>query len=263
MRVSSTSMTMQLDAVGDVRRRFDDLEQRPQQAADDVRGAGNHAVGLVHRQHHRAVIIRLEHRLARLVGAQPLFAAQRMKALGEILQILALGGIDDADAVERNVQAPARRPSPWPRRRARWARPAAARKTAARPAKCAAPRLPGKTTRFGCRCNFSMTLPMKRMGVVSGFRFQVSSFKIAAKLLLVLRPRPRFYFSRMRMLAKRAYLATAAAGNLNSALRDKHLSVTLTPVRRIGKVPPCRRLTGQSMVNKSQKMKGQRTRDCR
>ena len=88
----------------DVRRRLDDLEERPQQAAGDVRRAGNHAVGLVHRQHHRAVIIRLQHRLARLGGAQPFFPAQRMEALGEILQVLAVGGIDDADAVERNIQ---------------------------------------------------------------------------------------------------------------------------------------------------------------
>ena len=89
MRVSSTSITMQLDAVRDVRRGLDDLEQRPQHAAGDVRRAGNQAVRLVHRQHHRAVIIRLQHRLARLGGAQALFAAQRIKALGEILQILA------------------------------------------------------------------------------------------------------------------------------------------------------------------------------
>ena len=58
----------------------------------------------MHGQHHRAVIIRLEHRLARLVGAQPLFAAQRMKARGKIAQILAVGGIDDPDAIERNIQ---------------------------------------------------------------------------------------------------------------------------------------------------------------
>ena len=80
---------MQLDAVVMSRRDLDDLEQRPQHAAGDVRRAGNQAVGLVHRQHHRAVIIRLQHRLARLGGAQPFFAAQRMKPFGEIFQILA------------------------------------------------------------------------------------------------------------------------------------------------------------------------------
>ena len=70
----------------------------------DVRRAGNQAVRLMHRQHHRAIIIRLQHRLARFGGAQAFFAAQRMKPFREIFQILARGGIDDADAFERNVQ---------------------------------------------------------------------------------------------------------------------------------------------------------------
>ncbi len=86
------------------RRDLDDLEQRAQHAAGDVGRAGNQAVRLVHRQHHRAEIIRLQHRLARFVGAQALFAAQRIKPLHEIFQVLARGGIDDADAFERNVQ---------------------------------------------------------------------------------------------------------------------------------------------------------------
>jgi hypothetical protein len=64
-------MTMQLDSRGDVRRSLDDLKQRPQHAAGDVRRAGNQAVGLVHGQHHRAVIIRLHHRLARLGARSP------------------------------------------------------------------------------------------------------------------------------------------------------------------------------------------------
>jgi hypothetical protein len=102
---------------------------------------------------------------------------------------------------------------------------------------------------------------MKRMGAVSGFRFQVSSFKITAKLLLILRPRLRtFAFLERGQGSTRNWMPTAA-GNLNSALRDRHPFVTLMSVRRIGKVPPCRRLAGQTMVNKCQKMKGQRARD--
>jgi hypothetical protein len=34
------------------------------------------------------------------VARSPFFAAQRIKAPGEIIQVLALGGIDDADMVE-------------------------------------------------------------------------------------------------------------------------------------------------------------------
>ncbi len=89
---------------GDVRRGLDDLKQRPQHAAGDMRRAGNQAVRLVHRQHHRAVKIRLHHRLARLGGAQAFFAADAVKPAGKILQVLAGGGIDDADAVQRNFQ---------------------------------------------------------------------------------------------------------------------------------------------------------------
>ena len=85
-------------------RGLDDLEQRPQQAAGDVRRAGNHAVGLVHRQHHGAEIIRLQHGLARFRRFHALFPAQPEKAIGKIVQFLALRRIDDPDAFERNIQ---------------------------------------------------------------------------------------------------------------------------------------------------------------
>ena len=84
----------------DVRGGADDLKQRPQYAARDVRCAGDEAVRLMHRQHHRAVKIRLEHRLTRLGLAQAFFAAQAEEPAGEIIQVLAGGGIDDADAVQ-------------------------------------------------------------------------------------------------------------------------------------------------------------------
>jgi hypothetical protein len=105
---------------------------------------------------------------------------------------------------------------------------------------------------------------MKRMGAVSGFRFQVSSFKIVNEnsssfFILV---RELLALREQGQGSTRKWMPTVA-GNLNSALRDRHLSFTLMSVRRIGKVPPCRRLAGQTMVNKCQKMKGQRARDSR
>ncbi len=147
---------------GDAGRDLDDLEQRPQHAAGDVGGAGNQAVGLVHRQHHGAEIIRLQHGLARLRRFDPLFPAQPEKAVGEIVQFLALGGLmmrmpssgifspsatalifaavteHDGRAQPQRIKLPGRLQD--------------ARFLAF-----------GKTTRLGCRCNFSMTLPMKRM----------------------------------------------------------------------------------------------------
>ena len=83
---------------------FDDLEQGPQDAAGDLVGAGNEAIGLVHRDHHGAEVIGLEHGLARFQRLEPLVAAQHFKAVGEVLQVLALGRIDDADAFEGNAQ---------------------------------------------------------------------------------------------------------------------------------------------------------------
>ena len=85
---------------GDVRHGFHDLKQRTQHAAGDVRRAGNQAVRLVHRHHHRAEIIRLQHRLARFSGANSLVAAKRMESLDEIIQIFAFDGVDDADALD-------------------------------------------------------------------------------------------------------------------------------------------------------------------
>ena len=66
--------------------------------------AGHEPVRLVHGHHHRPEIIRLEHRLARLAFLDALAAAQNAEAAREILQLLALGGVDDADAFEREVQ---------------------------------------------------------------------------------------------------------------------------------------------------------------
>ncbi len=93
-----------------IRRHLDDLKQRPQDTARDVRSAGNQAIGLVHRQHHRPVEIRLQQRLARLGRPQPLLAAQGMEPFREILQILAGGRVDDADALQRKIQIRRHRP---------------------------------------------------------------------------------------------------------------------------------------------------------
>ena len=93
----------------DVRRGLDDLEQRPQHAAGDVRRPGNQAVRLVHGQHHRAVEIRLQHGFARLGLAQALFRGARDRGVGEIFQVFARGGIDDAHAFQRNFQILRRR----------------------------------------------------------------------------------------------------------------------------------------------------------
>ncbi len=95
---------MQLDAVVMFGAGLMIWNKRPQQAAGDVRCAGNHPVRLVHRQHHRAEIIRLQHGLARFRGLHALFPAQPEKAVGKIFQFLALRRVDDADAFERNVQ---------------------------------------------------------------------------------------------------------------------------------------------------------------
>jgi hypothetical protein len=59
----------------------------------------------VHRHHHGAEIIRLQHRIARFGSAHPLFAAQPEQTIRKIVELFARGGIDDADAIERKVQA--------------------------------------------------------------------------------------------------------------------------------------------------------------
>ena len=97
--VCETSGTLNMDAEALL------LDSKmPERINAELQRAGNQTIRLVHRQHHRAEIIRLQHRLARLGRAQTFFAAQRMKAPDEIFRILALGGIDDADAFERNFQ---------------------------------------------------------------------------------------------------------------------------------------------------------------
>jgi hypothetical protein len=42
----------------------------------------------------------LQHRLARFGGANSLVAAKRMETLGEIIQIFAFDGVNDADALD-------------------------------------------------------------------------------------------------------------------------------------------------------------------
>ena len=62
------------------------------------------SIGLMHRHHHRAVIIRLKHRLARFLLLHPFDAAQHFKTFRKCVEVFAFGGIDDANAFERNVQ---------------------------------------------------------------------------------------------------------------------------------------------------------------
>ena len=100
---------------GDVRRGLDDLEQRPQHAAGDVRrrrkpGRRPGASPASSRRNNSAAASPRAPRCARI----PFSRRNGMKALGEIVQVLALGGIDDADAFQRNVQVRRRPPSLWP-----------------------------------------------------------------------------------------------------------------------------------------------------
>ena len=93
------------DAAG-VRSGFDGLEERAQDAGGNLAGAGDKAVRLVHGQHHGAEIVGLEHSLARLEALHALagVVAQPLEPAREIVQILAFGGVDDADALERDVE---------------------------------------------------------------------------------------------------------------------------------------------------------------
>jgi len=70
-----------------------------------VRRAGNQSVRLAHRHHHGAEKVRLEQRLARLRGAHSFVAVKGVKPPGEIFQVLAGGGVNHADALERDVQS--------------------------------------------------------------------------------------------------------------------------------------------------------------
>ena len=83
---------------------LNDLKQRAQSAAGDLAGAGNEAVGLVHRHHHRAVVIRVEHGLPGLLDLDAFVAPQQFVAQREILQVFAFGRVDDAHPFERDVQ---------------------------------------------------------------------------------------------------------------------------------------------------------------
>lgn len=84
---------------------FDNLEQRPQNASGMLVRAGNKTIGLVHRNHHRAVIIRLEQRFARLFFFHAFVTAHHFVAFDKIIEILAFGGIDDANTFERNIDS--------------------------------------------------------------------------------------------------------------------------------------------------------------
>ena len=56
------------------------------------------------REHHGAVVIGIEHGFAGFLALNALDAAQKLKALGEHIQIFALGRVDDADAFQGDVQ---------------------------------------------------------------------------------------------------------------------------------------------------------------
>src|SRR5581483_11804706 len=86
-------------------RDLDDLEERAQDAAGDLVRAGDEAVGLVHGHHHRAVVIGQQHRFARLLGTQALGTAQQLETMDEAVEVLALNGVDDANALEGDVEA--------------------------------------------------------------------------------------------------------------------------------------------------------------
>ena len=97
-------MTMQLEAVVASGATLTIWNKRAQDAAGALIGAGNEAIHLVHGQHHGAVIIGIEHRFARLLFLDALETAQQLVAFDESRQIFAFGGIDDADAFQRDIQ---------------------------------------------------------------------------------------------------------------------------------------------------------------
>ena len=83
---------------------LDNLEKRTQYAPGGFARTGDHAIGLVHRHHHRAEVIRLDHRLAGFLFLDPPAAAQQFKAVGKGVELLALLRIDDADSFQRNME---------------------------------------------------------------------------------------------------------------------------------------------------------------
>ena len=133
------------DAAG-VRGGFDGLEERPQHAGGDLTGAGDKAIRLVHGEHHGAEVVGLEHGLARLEALHALarVVAQQLEPAREVVQVLALGRVDDADAFERDVQGVGRFLDPGPVAEQNRAPRAAANGTGGRPGARAAPCLPGR-----------------------------------------------------------------------------------------------------------------------
>ena len=80
-------------------------KKRTQDAAGDLVGAGDQAIGLMHGDHHGAVVIGDEQGFAGFLGLHALGPAQGGEAARKAFEVLAFGGVDDADAFERDVQA--------------------------------------------------------------------------------------------------------------------------------------------------------------
>ena len=89
---------------GGFRRHLDDLKKRAQHAARTLVGAGDKSIRLVHGDHHRAVIIGVEHRLPRLLGLHALDPPQELIALDERLQVFTLLRVDDPHPFQRHIQ---------------------------------------------------------------------------------------------------------------------------------------------------------------
>jgi hypothetical protein len=83
---------------------LDDLEEGTQCASGDFTGAADHAIRLVHGDHHRTVVIRMDHRLPGFLLLDALAAPQRFEALGEQRQILAFRRVDDSDPLQGHIQ---------------------------------------------------------------------------------------------------------------------------------------------------------------
>ena len=83
----------------------DDLEDGPQHAAGRLARAGHEAVGLAHRHHHRAEVVRLAHGVECLGLLHALGATEAGVDFRKALQLLALLRVDDADALEGKVES--------------------------------------------------------------------------------------------------------------------------------------------------------------
>src|ERR1035438_7623823 len=88
----------------DVRRGFDGLKERAQAGGGDLTGAGDKAVRLVHGEHHGGEVVGLEHGVAGLESSHAVVVTQELEAAGEVVQLLAFGWVDGADAFEGDVE---------------------------------------------------------------------------------------------------------------------------------------------------------------